>query len=98
MSIPLFKLRDSYRVNRRAFIAQTTSLAAAALWSSQAFGAVRSAPKFSDYPFSLGIASGDPSPDGFVLWTRLAPKPVEGGGMEPEPVEVFWQVAADEQM
>jgi alkaline phosphatase D len=24
-------------------------------------------------PFSLGIASGDPLPNGVVLWTRLAP-------------------------
>jgi alkaline phosphatase D len=24
------------------------------------------------YPFTLGIASGDPLPDGVVLWTRLA--------------------------
>ena len=24
-------------------------------------------------PFGLGVASGDPSPDGFVLWTRLLP-------------------------
>ena len=32
------------------------------------------------YPFSLGVASGDPSPDGFVLWTKLAPKPLERGG------------------
>src|SRR5215203_1922644 len=30
------------------------------------------APRFSDYPFSLGVASGDPLPDGVVLWTRLA--------------------------
>lgn len=28
-----------------------------------------------EYPFSLGVASGDPWPDGFVLWTRLAPAP-----------------------
>ena len=26
-----------------------------------------------DYPFTLGVASGDPLPDGFVIWTRLAP-------------------------
>ena len=26
----------------------------------------------SDNPFTLGVASGEPSPDGFVLWTRLA--------------------------
>ena len=23
-------------------------------------------------PFALGVASGDPAPDGVVLWTRLA--------------------------
>jgi alkaline phosphatase D len=49
-------------------------------------------------PFALGVASGDPSPDGFVLWTRLAPDPLNGGGMDPEPVEVRWEVAADEGM
>ena len=27
-------------------------------------------------PFSLGVASGAPRPDGFVLWTRLAPEPL----------------------
>ena len=26
-------------------------------------------------PFALGVASGDPAPDGFVIWTRLAPDP-----------------------
>lgn len=50
-------------------------------------------------PFTLGVASGDPVPDGFVLWTRLAldPTAADGlGGMPPRPVEVSWQVAADE--
>lgn len=51
---------------------------------------------FSSYPFSLGVASGDPVPDGAVLWTRLAPKPLEGGGMPMAPMEVRWEVAADE--
>ncbi|AVT35426.1 alkaline phosphatase [Plantactinospora sp. BB1] len=46
--------------------------------------------------FTLGVASGDPAPDGFVLWTRLAPEPLEpGGGMPPGPVRVQWQVAED---
>jgi alkaline phosphatase D len=54
--------------------------------------------KVSDYPFSLGVASGDPLPTGVVLWTRLAPKPLEGGGMPNENVEVSWQVAEDEGM
>jgi alkaline phosphatase D len=55
-------------------------------------------PKVADYPFTLGVASGDPAPDGFVLWTRLAPKPIEGGGMRPENVQVAWEVADDEKM
>ncbi|MGK5534307.1 alkaline phosphatase D family protein [Streptomyces sp. URMC 129] len=52
------------------------------------------------YPFTLGVASGDPSPDGFVLWTRLAPEPLApgGGGMPHGPVAVDWRVATDEGM
>jgi alkaline phosphatase D len=49
-------------------------------------------------PFTLGVASGDPRPDGVVLWTRLAPDPVKGGGMPPQAVVVDWQVATDEKM
>ncbi|MCU1354256.1 MAG: alkaline phosphatase [Acidimicrobiales bacterium] len=47
--------------------------------------------------FALGVASGDPLPDGFVLWTRLAPAPIHGGGMPPVDVPVRWQVANDER-
>ncbi|MFG2003310.1 alkaline phosphatase D family protein [Spirillospora sp. NPDC048911] len=47
--------------------------------------------------FTLGVASGDPEPDGVVLWTRLAPKPVEGGGMPDRNVVVRWEIAADER-
>ena len=46
--------------------------------------------------FALGVASGDPAPDGFVLWTRLAPDPLMGGGMPDRPMEVRWEVATDE--
>lgn len=97
MPFPFYTLSNSYRTNRRSFIRATASLAVASLWSSVAFGAVKRQPRLSDYPFQLGVASGDPSPDGFVLWTRLAPKPLEGGGMDHEPVEVSWQIADDEQ-
>ena len=50
---------------------------------------------FNSYPFSLGVASGDPLPDGIVLWTRLAPQPLDGGGMPMVPVTVQWELAAD---
>jgi alkaline phosphatase D len=56
----------------------------------------RPAPSELRDPFTLGVASGEPSPDGVVLWTRLAPDPLHGGGMPNRPVPVRWQVAADE--
>jgi len=52
-------------------------------------------PVFDTYPFSMGVASGDPVPDGIVLWTRLAPKPLEGGGMPMVNIEVDWEIARD---
>ncbi|MBD2775835.1 alkaline phosphatase D family protein [Iningainema tapete] len=59
---------------------------------------INPAPSFSAYPFSLGVASGDPLPDGVVLWTRLAPDPLNAGGMPQENILVEWQVALDENM
>lgn len=51
-------------------------------------------------PFTLGVASGDPLPDGVVLWTRLAPDPFtpDGtAGMPAVPVQVEYEVAMDER-
>lgn len=54
-------------------------------------------PSFSADPFALGVAAGDPWPDGFVIWTRLAPHPLEEhGGMPAVLVPVRWEVAEDE--
>jgi alkaline phosphatase D len=54
---------------------------------------------FKTNPFTLGVASGDPAADGFVIWTRLAPEPLLGrGGMTPAPMEVTWEIAADPDM
>lgn len=60
----------------------------------------RLAPRWRTHgdPFTLGVASGDPWPDGFVLWTRLAPDPLNGGGMLPEDVAVRWEVGTDDQL
>ncbi len=47
-------------------------------------------------PFALGVTAGDPAPDGFVIWTRLAPRPLDAdGGTGTKPVPVTWQVAED---
>ena len=87
-------------MSRRHFVSMGGAGAAALT-----FGGVRSllptasgADRFRSYPFRLGVASGDPEPDGVVLWTRLAPDPLEGGGMRPRPVRVRWEVAEDERL
>ena len=49
-------------------------------------------PRFARDPFSLGVASGYPRPDGMVLWTRLI------GDFGPAVVPVRWEVAEDEAM
>jgi alkaline phosphatase D len=54
----------------------------------------------SSDPFALGVASGDPSPDGFVLWTRLVAEPMQptGTGIPLGPVVVDFVVARDENL
>ncbi len=86
-------------INRRRLLG---SLGASALLTASGglfSRAVWGQPAFTTNPFTLGVASGDPAPDGFVIWTKLAPKPLErGAGMPKQPVEVEWTVADDERM
>jgi alkaline phosphatase D len=57
---------------------------------------VTARPRLVDDPFTLGVASGDPTATGGVLWTRLAPKPNEpDGGMDGRAV-VTWELADDD--
>lgn len=86
-------------LSRRAFLASTGKLAAALCLPFAAFipcSGVLAQPRFTHNPFTLGVASGYPRPDGVVLWTRLAPQPLAGGGMPHAAVEVDWEIAADE--
>jgi len=88
-------------VSRREFVG-IGGMGAAAL----AFGLAgpskseaQSRPRFGGDPFGLGVASGDPLPDGVVLWTRLAPDPLaeDGrGGMPDRRVAVRWELAEDD--
>ncbi len=81
-------------LSRRSVLAGAAAIVAARPASAQ--------PALPEYPFALGVASGDPLADGIVLWTRLAPRPLgdpDGlGGMPPVAVAVEWQVARDEAM
>jgi alkaline phosphatase D len=88
-------------VSRRRFIAGAGGalLALPLVGAGRAGGGrpPRSVPNLPGGLFSLGVASGDPIPGGVVLWTRLAPEPLAGGGMsEVGDVPVRWEVASDE--
>jgi alkaline phosphatase D len=80
------------QINRRDFLVRSATFASATLiFKSDGLS-------FAADPFSLGVASGDPLPDGVLLWTRLAPDPLNGGGMPPTNVTVRWELATDDRM
>lgn len=85
-----------YGIERREFLRYMAAVSAIPTISLRAEGQVTNKPKFNGNPFTLGVASGDPEPDGVVIWTRLALTPLDGGGMPNEPVKVQWEVATDE--
>jgi alkaline phosphatase D len=88
----------SRSVSRRSLLLNSALLCAAPYARLIARNAAMVAPPWATSPFGLGVASGDPTPGGVVLWTRLAPDPLHGGGMDPSPVTVNWEVAADDRM
>lgn len=81
--------------SRRELLKIAWMLGASAVAPPLATRQLMATPFFDAYPFTLGVASGDPLPDGVVLWTRLAPKPLDGGGMPPLVVGVEWEIARD---
>src|SRR4051812_48943958 len=83
------------RLTRRQLLNIAWKLGVSALMPNVAASRVLAQPIFQNFPFPLGIASGDPWPDSVVLWTRLAPDPFEGGGMPAANVEVGWELASD---
>lgn len=84
------------KLNRRLFIVSGLA-AGGALAAPRLAGASGTTRRVAADPFGMGVASGDPRPDGMVLWTRLATKPLDiGGGMGTRTVPVEWEVATDE--
>ena len=98
VKINLERVPMSGTLDRRLFLKSSYAMLLLPALGSRVDGAVRRNLKFAESPFQLGVASGDSAADGFVIWTRLAPKPLEGGGMPRELVEVAWEVATDEKM
>lgn len=98
MALPVVEVAGRSWNRRQFLIAGGTAVAAWPVLAGPRSAVAQKTVSLSSYPFTLGVASGDPSSDGFVIWTRLAPKPLEGGGMPTENVEVAWQIANDEGM
>ncbi|GAB3178246.1 alkaline phosphatase D family protein [Streptomyces incanus] len=85
---------NSFSPRRRSVVkaaAATAVLAAPLAAALPARAATAQAPAFLH-----GVASGDPLPDGALLWTRVTPTPeaIPGSGLGPD-TEVGWAVARD---
>jgi len=81
-------------LDRRAFLSALAALGfarALPAWSQPRA-------RFSSDPFKLGVASGYPTPEGIVVWTRLVADPLQpDGGLGPATIPVRWEIARDER-
>ncbi len=80
------------QLDRRDLL-QWLAAGSAALWLPRP---ASSQPRISSNPFTLGVASGAPVPDGVVLWTRLLPQGLFSS-LGNDPVNVRWEVAHEDQ-
>src|SRR5689334_746069 len=86
------------KLSRRTFILGGLAAAGAVAlpYSLLRHPASRAGAGTTAYPFTLGVASGEPDPTSVVLWTRLAASPTDAdgqGGMPNADVVVDWQVS-----
>jgi alkaline phosphatase D len=79
--------------NDRRRLLQLAGAAATTLWLPRS---AWSQPRLSGDPFTLGVASGSPTHDSVVLWTRLAPAGPGDASVGHGAVTVHWEVAHDE--
>jgi len=88
-------------LTRRRLLAFASSIAASGLLISSCklpSGYLKSIPSKFENPFKLGIASGDPVSDGFVIWTRLVFSEYDLQSSPQKPILVNWKVATDKSM
>jgi alkaline phosphatase D len=96
MSVPL---ATSSSVDRRRFLQYVWWGAGSAMAMALVPGdTLKAAPRFARNPFTLGVASGDPTASGAVLWTRLAPDPADPTSLGANAIPVRWRVALDDSM
>ena len=85
------------RITRRTLLRTGGSFAAGITLAGTLAARASAQASFVSDPFALGVASGDPTERGMVLWTRIAPQPLAvGGGLPAEPYRVRYELARDE--
>jgi alkaline phosphatase D len=83
-------------MHRRDFLADLARLAVLCAGVPNVWR-VTSRPALQDTPFTLGVAAGDPTSSGAVIWTRLATRPLDpDGGMGGQRTALTWEIAEDE--
>ncbi|MGE3600026.1 MAG: alkaline phosphatase [Dehalococcoidia bacterium] len=94
---PLRRPPGMSRVLSRRFLLRSAISAAAGalLWAPSP--TARAQVRWSGDPFQLGVACGDLSNDGFVIWTRLAPEPMDASALGAMPYDVAFEVAEDRE-
>ncbi len=93
------RILEKKGVSRRQILQLGAQLATAMSFGalpSIAHSAARSLRTLPTDPFSLGVASGDPTADSVVLWTRLAKEVLEDIGSQNDVLEIRWEIAANE--
>lgn len=76
-------------ISRRLFLAASTAAFCLPVQATQTM---------TKSVFTLGVASGSPRDNSIVLWTRLAPDPLHGGGMPAGLAQVHWRLCTDPAM
>ncbi|MDO0932429.1 alkaline phosphatase D family protein [Streptomyces sp. DG2A-72] len=87
---------NSLAPRRRTVVKAAAATAGATLIGAPLAGALPARAADEAPAFLHGVASGDPLPDGVLLWTRVTPTAaaVPGSGLGPD-TEVSWTVATD---
>ncbi|MFI0904968.1 alkaline phosphatase D family protein [Streptomyces sioyaensis] len=89
-------MTDHDQISRRTAVTAVAATAALLPFAGAATAHAQEAPDQGRF-FQHGVASGDPLPDGILLWTRLTPtaEATPGSGRGPA-TTVSWEVASDQ--
>jgi alkaline phosphatase D len=87
----------SKRLTRRDLARVSLDVAACIALASLPAAARAPRLRLQSHPFPFGVASGDPTDNSVVLWSRLAATALAAAGTGRTPISVAWELAADDQ-